>query len=428
VSPAFPPASAPDLHRTRTSLAYYADFGWQPSVLAVEPSQIYGTSEPELAAVLPAGVDVRRVDAVPETWTRPFGVGSPAFRAGWPLYRAGLAMLRESRADLVFVSTTMFPVMALGRRWKRATGVPFVLDMQDPWLEDTTDDERFARPPKYGLARRLHARLEPYTMREVDGLMAVSEAYVGQLRRRYPWLEGVPAATIPFGVDPRDFEAADRLEWHNPFFTPGGDDVHLVYLGRAGENMSTAATILSRALGRLTGQCTRPVRLWCAGTDYAPAGKGQPTIQPIAHREGAGRQVVESTDRLPYLHGLRLLRDADVLVVLGSHDERYVPSKIPVYLSSGRPVVAVVRQGSPAVGLLRDAGAEAVVAFSSTTDVDRPACELARGLAALVGRLPLTPTPVRPAAAMAPMQARELTRRQCVLFDAVVDRGKRAAS
>lgn len=410
----------------RTSLACYADFGWLPSVLAVKASELPGPSEPELAAALPAGVDVRRVGAVSEGWTRPFGIGSPAFRAAWPLYRTGLDMIHGIRADLVFFSTTMFPVMALGRRWKRSTGVPFVLDMQDPWLEDDTADERFARPPKYGLARRLHAMLEPYTMRSVDGLMAVSSAYIDQLCRRYPWLSAAPAATIPFGVDPRDFEAADGVHWRNPFFRPGGSEVNLVYLGRAGENMSTAATIVSRALRHLRGQGDRPIRLWCLGTDYAPAGAGRQTIKPIADHEGAGSQVMESTDRLPYLHGLRLLRDADVLVLIGSHDERYLPSKIPVYLSAGRPVAAVLREGSPAVALLRDAGAEVMVTFSPATDLDAAACELARGLAALAARLPVTPA--RPEAVLAPMQARALTRRQCALFDAVVDRAGRAVS
>ena len=35
VSPSFPPISAADLHRVRTSLPFYREFGWQPFVLAV---------------------------------------------------------------------------------------------------------------------------------------------------------------------------------------------------------------------------------------------------------------------------------------------------------------------------------------------------------------------------------------------------------
>jgi hypothetical protein len=420
VSPAFPPASAPDLHRVRTSLRYYPDFGWDPAVLAIDATELPGPGDPDLAASIPAGVPVRRVGAIAGRWTRPLGVGNPAFRAGWPLYRAGLDMMRRSHTDLVFFSTTMFPAMALGRLWKRSTGVPYVLDMQDPWLEDADQDARFSRPPKYRLARRLHAVLEPFAMRGAGGLVSVSSAYIDQLRRRYDWLQAAPAATIPFGVDPRDFDLADRLPWRNPFFTPGDGTAHLAYVGRAGANMSTAATIVCRALRYLDEKTPHRAALWCIGTDYAPAGTGRPTFRPIADREGVGPRVVESTDRLPYLHGLRVLRDADVLMLIGSHDERYMPSKLPVYLTAGRPVAAVLRDGSPAVDLLRRAGGDVVVTFRSSADVERAACELGQKLAGLVAHLPVTPE--RPAEVLAPLQARELTRRQCAVFDAVVAR------
>src|SRR5690606_12438022 len=104
-----------------------------------------------------------------------------------------------------------------------ATGVPFVLDMQDPWLADYRPA---AATAKWRLARAMHARLEPFTMRAVDGLVAVSDAYLRTLRRRYPWISEDACATIPFGASASDFAAAAELDWRNSFFRSGSARLH----------------------------------------------------------------------------------------------------------------------------------------------------------------------------------------------------------
>src|SRR4029453_1035897 len=114
------------------------------------------------------------------------------------LYAAGLKIIRQYQVDLVYFSTTAFVSMALGRVWKKQTGVPFVLDMQDPWLSDYYNDKpRNQRPPKYWFSRRLHRALEPWTMKRVDGLVAVSADYIETLEMRYPWLKEKPRVTLP---------------------------------------------------------------------------------------------------------------------------------------------------------------------------------------------------------------------------------------
>ena len=188
VSPHFPPTNGADMHRVRTSLPYYAEFGWQPRVLAVEPGSVeQAWHDPLLLETLPAEVPVRRVGALSARWTRPLGLGAIGLRAWQPLYRAGTAWIREQRPDLVFFSTTAFPVMTLGRRWQRRYNVPYVLDMQDPWVHDQLPaDAARAHGIKHQLMRWLHRRLEPRAMQDASGLLAVSPAYIESLQRRYP--------------------------------------------------------------------------------------------------------------------------------------------------------------------------------------------------------------------------------------------------
>ena len=417
VSPHFPPVNAADMHRVRVSLPHFASFGWKPYVLSVAPECQEMPLEPRLRETLPADLSVAYTRALPARVTRALGVGNVGLRAFGHLYREGARIIARESIDLVFFSTTVFPVMALGRLWKRRFGVPYVLDIQDAWLSEYYDDKpASAKPPKYAWARTLHATLEPFTMRKVDALMAVSSAYLTTLRRRYPWIAEDVCRTVPFGASADDFAVADRLAWRNPVFTPGDGRTHGVALGRGGEDMRIAATILFRALRECAADGRPPVHLSFVGTDYAPATKARKTLAPIADAEGIGAMITEQPERVPYFEGLRLLRDAHFLVILGSDDPEYSPSKVYPYILARRPIVAVLHAANPVADVLTRTRAGLVVTFRNEGDVARTASDLAGRLGEFVSRLPVEPEINW--AAFEPFSARELTRRQCELFDA----------
>ena len=116
VSPHFPPINAPDHQRVRMALPHFAEFGWEPTVLAVRPECVEGVLDPRLEQSLPGDARVVRTGAWPSGFTRKFGLGSLALRALPYLFAQGNRLLAFRKFDLVFFSTTMFPVMALGRR------------------------------------------------------------------------------------------------------------------------------------------------------------------------------------------------------------------------------------------------------------------------------------------------------------------------
>jgi len=422
VSPHFPPVNAPDLHRVRLSLPYFAEFGWQPHVLSVAAvHQPEAALDPFLRETLPADVAVTEVGAWPLAFTRRLGVGNVAIRAFTHLHRAGARLMRDTRFDLVFFSTTMFFALPLGRLWKRRFGLPYVLDMQDPWASDYRPSDGSSARGKGAFARRLHGLLEPLTLRRANGLIAVSPAYIQTLRRRYPKIPAELCATVPFGASERDFEAARRVPWRNDFFDRADPRVHGVAVGCGGAAMATAARILFAAVARIRATTATPMHLWFIGTDYAPAGRGRRTISPVARAEGIDALVHETPDRVPYLTALRLLDDASFLIVLGSDDPAYSPSKVYSCLLSRKPIVAVLHEASPVVDLLRRAGS-IVVTFTGSSDVAGAVDALAPKLGILLDRLPCETT--TDDAVLAPFGAAELTRQQCALFDAVVARSR----
>ena len=421
VSPHFPPINAPDMHRVRMGLPYFSEFGWDPVVLAVRPEYIEGVVEPLLLETLPPGLAVSRVAALPVRFARLLGVGNLGLRAMPFLHRAGRSLLRSKRIDLVYFSTTMFATMALGRLWKQEFGVPFVLDMQDPWVNEYVERSPEAQPPKYWLMRHVHRILERWTMARADGLIAVSGDYIEALRRRYPKLMSLPAKTLPFGAAERDFEVARMHAQANRFFQPNNGELHGVYVGRGGHDMAPALRVVLGALRQGLEQnpdLFSRVRLHFIGTDYAPDRRSTKTVEPIARELGVGAHVQEHPRRIPYFGALQLLLDADFLVAIGSDDAQYSASKIYPYILARKPLVGALHEASNMWNALRQIRTS-IVPFSP----DRPAAAYAQELAALWGdqlsRLPEIPRIEW--SAFGAFRARELTREQCDLFDRVVE-------
>jgi len=419
VSPNFPPSSSPDMQRVRMSLPHFREFGWEPTVLAVAPDP-QAANDPLLSLTIPSDIAVERVAAAPLALTRWFGIGNIALRALPFLNRTGLRLLRTQQYDLVYFSTTMFFAMPLGRWWRMRTNVPFVLDIQDPWLTDYYETHPEATPPKkHGVARRAHAFLERWTMSATSGLIAVSEPYIRTLRRRYPWLSSAPALTLPFAASQADFELLDRHPQPNPYFSADDGLVHGVYTGRAGDDMRSAVRILVGAL--TTGRTRFPaefnrVRLHFVGTNYSTGADARQTVAPVARELGGGELVVESTSRAPYFTALQLLKDAAFLVLIGSDDPDYTASKVYPYLLAGKPIVAVVHERSGLVPVLNAAPQAVLVTFGD--DDEAAAIELL--VSAWRDLLQRTGTVPSDEAAVRSYGAREMTRQQCALFDAVL--------
>lgn len=403
------------------SLPYYSEFGWRPVVLAVEPAYVEGLVEPLLLETVPSDISVYRVPALPIGWTCKFGLRNLGVRAFPFLYGQGSRIIRRYGVDLVYFSTAMFPAMTLGRLWKKRFRVPFILDLQDPWVSDYFDHKpRSERPPKYWLSQRMHKVLEPWTMRKVDGIVAVSEKYHEALRRRYPWLRQDRCRTIPFGGAALDYEVAAKLDGKNPYFDPGDGFWHGVYAGVLGNVMQKTSTAICLAFQKGLRQYPElfsKVRLHFIGTTYAGA-RPLPTIEPIAKGMGLSQYIHEDPNRAPYFTVLKLLEDTDFLLVPGSDNPQYTASKIYPYILAQRPLLAVFHEASSVVDVLRSTQAGELATFSSGDEAESIANLLLPQWVTLLRRLPYSP-PTK-WEAVEPYTAREMTRRQCELFDQVL--------
>jgi hypothetical protein len=342
VSPNFPPADAPDAHRVRMNASTYRSAGWEPTVLCVHHGDTGRTVDLRLLQTLPEGLRVEGVQADDTTWARRLGISAIGLRAYRSLGAAGDELLSNGRFDLVFISTTAFPLMALGRRWLRSFGVPFVLDMQDPWYTSPPESIALQRPgARHAAMRRVHRFLEQGTMPEAGGIISVSPRYVEALRQRYPQLRERPSEVVPFGFSRNDLAVARAVgrPWPALAEARGRGRIVAFSAGRVNDSMASSLETLLKVLQQRTAGGTAMfgrLSLMFLGTEYG-ASPGVGRIATLAARMGLADRVTEQASRLPLLDAFRSLYDAEVLIVLGSRDLAYQPSRFYQCVSIGKP-------------------------------------------------------------------------------------------
>lgn len=385
-------------------------------MVTVHPDYVEGAKDPLLEQTLPEGLRIIRVKAFSTKYTRKLGLGSLALRSLYFYWRTVNRLLERERFDLVFFSTTQFPVMILGAYWKRRFGIPYVIDMQDPWHTDYyLSKPKSERPPKYWFAYRLNKWLEPLAMRRVDALMSVSDAYLTTLQERYPNIRPAMCHTITFGAFERDFEILENggKEVVGLLGCWEGDIIHVVYVGRAGHDMRPALKALFEGfkIGLDEGlESFQKVRFHFIGTSYAPGETGKKTVEPIAAEAGVAEYVREQPARVPYFAGLQLLREASLLIVPGSEDPQYTASKLYPYILARKPLLAIFHERSSVVEILRQTRAGECVTFPAP-DLSRKVYERLRSM---LEKLPFTPNTDWDA--FGPYTARERARRQVEVF------------
>jgi hypothetical protein len=386
VSPHFPPDSTAATHRVRLLAPHLAACGWEPTVLTVDPRDYEGRPDPMLAEAVPREVRVVRTRAWPAGLTRRVGIGDLGARAFNGLRRAANSLVRRESFDALFV--TIYPAL-LGPILKRRTGLPFVLDYQDPWVGawgDSVGPQRDGRPDfKSRLSRLIATRLEPIALGAADAVTAVSQATYEQALARTPGAHPLAVEELPIGWDARDFEIVRHARDAGPSFD--GDVINISYVGTVWPSATATIRALLQACGRLRerGNASRPVRLHFIGTSSRRSGDPPLVVMPLAKEIGVADAVSEQPARVDYFEALQALRDSSAILLIGGIEPHYTPSKVFPVLLSERPVLAILHEHSAGAELLRRAGrppSVRLVTFSATRPVsscvDAIACELAR--------------------------------------------------
>lgn len=363
IAPHFFPSFLPSVHRARLWSYHLAEFGWKPIVVTTDSRYYECQTDDELLTLLPDELQVVRTRAIP---TKPIRlIGNLGYRSLWWYYQAVRKIAASEPVDFVHITCDSFPASLVGRPIDRFLGIPYGIDYQDPWIAETPVHHRpFS---KAWLAQRSSAIMEPIALRRARLVTGINELYFASALRRNPHvLERAEAAGMPFGSSDRDFALLANHPRKTFIFEPADGKLHLLY---AGALLPKAHGVLERLFGAVQLLLKKPgwsdrLRIHFVGTGMHESDPTQGhTVLPYIDKWKLGGIVDEMPSRIKYIDVLNHLAASSAVLVIGSTEPHYSPSKIYQGVLSRRPVFALLHEDSSAVGVLRDSNAGEVTTF-----------------------------------------------------------------
>jgi hypothetical protein len=364
VAPHFIPSFLPSVHRSRLWAYHLEEFGWKPIILTTDPKYYECQISDDMLALLPEGLEVIRTKALPTKPIRP--VGDIGFRSIW-WYRQALDKLaKEKRIDFLHFTVPAYSPSLLGPGFTKRTGIPYGIDYIDPWIPETPRADRVFS--KHWVVQRFNRVLEPIAVSRARLITGINRAYFGSVLKRNPDLRGrVVTAGMPYGGSERDYEALDRKP-RSAYLFQEASALNLIYAGALLPKAFAIADRLMEGVARLKAGGSpwiRRLRLHFVGTGIK---ENDPhsghTVKPFIEKHGVGDLVSEMPSRIGYLDVLNHLRRSDGILVIGSTEKHYSPSKIYQSVMAHRPVLALLHEKSTAAATLRESRAGQVVTFT----------------------------------------------------------------
>lgn len=372
VSGHFAPSNLVGAQRARLWSRHLPDFGWEPIVVTGDPGEYEERPDPDLQLLLAPGL---RVIHAPTLSVRPVRlVGDVGVRSFRGCYKVLADLAARQQVDFVLVTIPSNFLAPVGRLIHRRFGLPFGIDYQDPWVNRWPGVERpFTRA---WASYRLANLLEPWSVRDAALITGMAPGYAaGMLERNPAVADHAVTAFMPMGSAPEDYEVVRRLERAPFLFEPGDGCFHMIYAGAllpSGVAVLDAFLAGLAALRQASPDMAARLRVHFVGTGSSPDDPNGHRVLPRARQLGVEGMVSEHPHRIGYVDTLNHLERSDAVLVIGSTERHYTPSKVFQAMLSRRPVFAMLHAESTAVDMIRSARAGQVMTLTeeSLPDAD----------------------------------------------------------
>jgi hypothetical protein len=360
----FPPSNLAGVHRARLLSQHLHEFGWRPIIVTTHWRHYEEVLDWDLASLVDPSLEIIRTAAFP---TRPLRIiGDIGVRA-LPWHLAALRKLRRARRiDFVHITVPSFYSATLGQLLFQESPLAFGIDYIDPWVHVWPEAE--VKYTKAWASMKLGERLEPWAVKNATLISGVASGYYEGVLERNPRLRvGCVTAAMPYGFSALDFSAPSVKLQAPSLFDPSDGNVHLVY---AGALLPKAIGVLERFLEGIAvlqkrgGPLASRLRVHFIGTGKAPNDPNGHNVLPIASRVGISELITEHPHRMAYLDVLVHLTRAYGVLIVGSTESHYTPSKVYQAVQSRRPVLALLHEASTAVDVLERSRAGMTITLS----------------------------------------------------------------
>lgn len=392
---AFPPCGGAGVQRTAKFVRYLPEFGWMPTVLTVDES-CYGVKDNSHANDLPEGVEIIRTPhfdpvarfsrspAAPRERSKNGSHSSSglsfkkALRAvgkgGWlaldktllvpdqavlwcpRAITAGLRAHRRKPFDLIYATGEPYSDYFTASALSRIAGVPFVIDMRDPWT---------LSPYRNETRKAARQSIERWQERRV---LAACRACIFANRSTDLYSEAFPQWAekfhyIPNGYDSSDFEGVEPERF---------DRFTIVHSGTFLPGYRTADTFLLAMRELLSSQPALAERLQVIFV--GKIGEERNLIHELKLSD-----VVKQTGYIPHAKSIAYLKGADLLLLVGGHHRWEETGKVYEYFAAGKPILALVNTEGEAARLLREYTVARIVDRESVPETQDAISEILSG-------------------------------------------------
>ncbi|MFA9460967.1 glycosyltransferase [Thiohalorhabdus sp. Cl-TMA] len=278
-------------------------------------------------------------------------------------------VIAEEAPDALLTSCPSYSSHVAGLKVKRRTGVPWVVDFRDLWVN---------RPGRE-LRTRFHAlrdrRLEALVLQEADGVVVASPAWEEELVRRYGDWVRKKMVWVSNGYDPAK-DPFSRVPNKGRERRGAGAGIRFVYTGAMDSSVSPAPFL--EALGLFKQRSPEAV----ARFEVRLIGHGESEkdrLAAIVREYGLQEQVAISG---PQSHErcLEEQAEADVLLLFSAPCHQHtITGKSFEYMRSGKPVLAMLPETGIQAQLLRSANMAWIFDYRDTDGVQGILGWLARG-------------------------------------------------
>jgi glycosyltransferase involved in cell wall biosynthesis len=372
----FPPVGGVGVQRTLKYATYLPRWGWEPAIVAPgDPA--FPLRDRSLMDTLPADLEVHRTASLepgkmPVAMARRLGAGRAGKGAvasdigttnrggfgskvlrkmtvGWNRVwgavlfpdptvawrpfgvRAGRRAHRDRPVDVIYSSAAPITTHLIADRLSRSTGLPWVADFRDPWVDNPFASSMVA--PKRWLQRRMERSMVERADRVILAMDGLRDMFVA----RYPEL-AAKFVYIPNGYDRNDVAGLTPIAGEPGRFTilfagslyrPGELDA---FLGGVEKLVTRRPDLRGRLRVQFVGRVSAGNRLLADA--YTAAGR----IGDVVSFEGF----------VPRPVALARMAGADALLQLMTAEpgtEMFVGGKLLEYLAFDRPILAVMPQG-----------------------------------------------------------------------------------
>lgn len=234
-------------------------------------------------------------------------------------------LIKSEKIEVILTTSAPWSLLISGLILKKITGRPWVADMRDPW---TTEELRYGTK---SWRRAIDKYFEKLCLINADVVIGVTPNWLDDLKR----ITGEESAIGKYELITNGYDESDFKDYSLPVLNRNSE-ITISYIGSM---FRGGLEPLLLSFQNLNGPLLERIRFELIGYVHP---KDQENLATSTARSLFNYQP----KRITHLQSLQIMRESHVLLL--TLPLEYYPGKVFEYLRVGRPVLALVPEGSAA--------------------------------------------------------------------------------